>query len=202
MGALDSNDATKLPFIYDGVVIDVDDPKRLRRVRIAIPGISSDLGWAWPRTMGGGGPQRGGHIVPTKGSSVWVQFVNGDSSRPVYDAASWGYPDAGPEMPTDILAAGADGTQVSSLEFARGAFSIRLTVDEREGHRAWRVSAVQNPGSQEQVLGSLELDVEKRVLEVFGLAGVRVRSLGLVELASKSLIKIHGRRVRRSPAQI
>lgn len=202
MRAIDSNDSTRLPHLYEGFVIDIDDPLRLRRVRVEIPGICSDTGWARPRTMGGGGPQRGGHVLPEKGHTVWVQFVNGEVSKAVYDSAAWGTPDAGSEMPTDILAAGAEGTKVSSLEFSRGDISVRFTIDERDGNRSWRVVAMQKSESGEQALGSIELDIEKRVLDLFGLAGVRVRSLGLVEVVSKGLVKLQGRRVRRTPAQI
>lgn len=202
MRTLDSTDATRLPYVYEGVVIDIADPLNLRRIRANIPGVCSDTGWARPRTMGGGGPQRGGHVLPEKGHTVFVQFVNGESSKAIYEAASWGLPAAGPEMPTDILAAGSSGTQVSSLEFARGNIAVRFTVDERQGHRSWRVVAAQKDGTGETVLGSIELDIETRVMDVFGLAGLRLRSLGVVDLVSKSLVKIQGRRVRRTPAQI
>lgn len=198
---IDGNDPTRRPCLYDGTVIDVADPLNLRRVRCNVPGICGDTGWARPKTFGGGGAQRGGHAVPENGASVFVQFVNGDLRLPVYECGSWGLPDEGPEMPTDILAAGSNGPLVSSLEFTRGAVSIRFTVDEREGLRSWRAVAVQKNGESETVLGSIELDIEKRVLDVFALAGVQLRSKGFVDISAVTA-RILKRRVRRTPSQI
>ena len=198
---IDGNDETRRGFLYDGTVIDVDDPLNLRRVRCDVPGVCKDTGWARPKSAGGGSAQRGGHAVPVKGASVFVQFVNGDVRLPVYECGSWGLPDEGPEMPTDILAAGTDGPLVSSLEFSRGNNAVRFTVDEREGLRSWRVVAVHKSGSTETVLGSIELDLEKRVLDIFALAGVQLRSKGFVDITAVTA-RILKRRVRRSPSQI
>lgn len=198
---IDGNDAARLPFIYDGIVLDVDDPLNLRRVRCFVPNVCSDTGWARPKTSGGGGPQRGGHVMPSKGDSVYVQFVNGDSRLPIYECGAWGTPDEGSELPTDILAAGGNGTLVSSMEFGRGSVAVRFTVDEREGQRSWRVTAVQKSGETETVLGSLELDIEKRVLDLYAIAGVQLRSKGFVDIAAATS-RILKRRVRRSPSQI
>ncbi len=199
--SVDGNDATRRWGLYDGFVIDTKDPRQLRRVRVNIPGICKDTGWARPKTMGGGGAQRGGHVVPDVGHTVYVQFVNGDTRSPVYECGSWGTTEAGPELPTDIVAAGADGPLVSSLEFARGSLAVRLTVDERQGQRTWRVVAVQKSGEAETVLGSIELDLEKRVLDLFGLAGVQIRSKGFVDIRGITS-RILQRRVRRTAAQI
>jgi hypothetical protein len=51
------------------------------------------------------------------------------------------------------------------------------------------------------VLGSLELDIEKRVLDLYALAGVQLRSKGFVDIAAVTS-RILKRRVRRSPSQI
>ncbi len=198
---IDGNDRTLRPFLYEGIVIDVDDPLKMRRVRANVEGVCGDTGWARPKTSGGGGAQRGGHAMPVVGDLVFVQFVRGDTRLPVYECGSWGITDAGPEMPTDILAAGADGPLVSSLEFTRGSIAVRFTVDERDGRRSWRVVAVQKSGETETVLGSLELDIEKRVLDIFALAGVQLRSKGFVDITAVTS-RILKRRVRRTSTQI
>lgn len=199
--SIDGTDPYKRFGIYDGRVIDVDDPLQLRRVRCDVPGVCSDTGWARPKTAGGGGAQRGGHVMPVVGDTVYVQFIGGDTRLPIYECGAWGRTDEGPEMPTDILAAGADGPLVSSLEFTRGSVAVRITVDERSGQRSFRAVAVQKNGDAETVLGSIELDIEKRVLDLYALAGVQLRSKGFVDISAVTS-RILKRRVRRSSSPI
>lgn len=196
MSVLDGNDLDW--GLYDAPVIDTADPLHLRRVRVNIPGRGETV-WALPRTTGGGGPQRGGHLLPRVGQTVLVQFLHGDRRRPVYEGAWWGTG----EQPRELLAAGAEAEQVQAFEVAMGndGTSIRVTLDERAGKRAWKVAAVQRTGESESVIASIELDLEQRVLDLYGLAGVQVRSLGFVDI--KGLIaRILKRRVDRNTKPI
>lgn len=184
--------------IYDGTVIDRADPLNLRRVRVSIPGKGETV-WALPRTLGGGGAQRGGHVLPAIGQTVLVQFLHGDRRRPIYEGAWWGTGEA----PRELLAAGSDAQEVQAFELPLGTdgSALRVTLDGRAGKRAWKVAAVQRTGADESVLGSIELDIEQRVVEVYGLAGVQIRSLGFIDLKGLTA-RILKRRVDRNTKPI
>ena len=76
---------------YSGVVVDIDDPMKLQRVKIRIPQLhrgipDEDLPWSMPQrtgqanSAGGTGTVR----VPPKGTKVYSQFENGDPHFPQY----------------------------------------------------------------------------------------------------------------------
>ena len=68
-----------------------DDPDKLGRVKIHIPGITlKDSDWAWPVGMpGSGSDSQGAYVVPRIGSTVLVGFVLGDVDETVYFAGPW-----------------------------------------------------------------------------------------------------------------
>jgi len=79
--------ATKWYGIFRAVVVEVEDPMFLDRVRVRVPEILGNTvtDWAWPKSA----------VVncswkPIVGSRVWVEFENGDIDRPLY-SGSW-YP--------------------------------------------------------------------------------------------------------------
>ena len=78
--------------IYKGVVVDDNDPKKKRRVRVRIVGIHSDeipdnhLPWAIPMNQkyAAGGAKRAGFVdIPHKGSFIGVRFLKGDPHKPM-----------------------------------------------------------------------------------------------------------------------
>ena len=184
--------------LYDGTVIDIDDPLNLRRVRAELPGMGPTV-WAFPRTQGGGGAQQGGHVLPAVGSTVLVQFLHGDRRRPVYEGGWWGTGEA----PRELLAAGGDATKVQAFEWPMGTdgMSLRVTLDGRAGQRKWLLAAVERVGSDETVIASVELDLEQMVLDLYGLAGVQVRSLGFIDVKGLAA-RILKRRVDRNTKPI
>lgn len=87
-------------YIYDGIVVDNQDPEGLARVRVLIPGLIEPMsGWAEP-VGAGGSAQRGMFDVPEKGATVSVQFLMGDPDRPKYAHGYWGKPGGQSEVPT------------------------------------------------------------------------------------------------------
>jgi len=67
--------------IFRAVVADVNDPKKLDRVRVRVPeilgGVVTD--WVWPKVVAPGWSWK-----PRVNEPVWVQFENGDIDRPLY----------------------------------------------------------------------------------------------------------------------
>lgn len=120
---------------YDATVIDNVDPNGDWRVTLKIPGIADKSAWADPfGTIGGGGAQRGGWVVPDIGADVVVMFRNGDLERPLYACGNWANPAKGRELPIPARDVPAnEAHQVPSLQLCGGRLSIY--VDERAGKR-------------------------------------------------------------------
>lgn len=78
--------------LHMGTVSDREDPLKLGRVRLLVPGIYQvPSPWALPlSSLGGGSPQVGSFFVPEKGADVAVFFILGNFERPAYIPAHWG----------------------------------------------------------------------------------------------------------------
>lgn len=78
---------------YRGIVTQVDqDPNKLFRIMAIVPvvlGAEEKVGWAWP-SGGGGGAQSGMVWAPELNDIVWIEFEEGDPSRPVWSHGAWG----------------------------------------------------------------------------------------------------------------
>lgn len=87
---------------HPGIVADRDDPEKLGRVRLLVPGVYQvPSPWAWPLgTLGGGSAQRGAWFVPEKGADVMVFFMMGSHERPYFLSANWGKPAGTSEAPS------------------------------------------------------------------------------------------------------
>jgi uncharacterized protein involved in type VI secretion and phage assembly len=73
------------------VVVDTDDPKKLSRVRVRVPEIFGDeeTGWCMPCSPYAG-KGIGLAVVPPNGSSVFVEWPAGDTTRaPIWSGALW-----------------------------------------------------------------------------------------------------------------
>ena len=82
---------------YEGVVTDVADPLEIGRLRVRVPAVLGEQiesGWALPCAPYGGGKDRGMLFLPEVGDTVWVEFVAGDPSRPIWVGTFWGAPDS------------------------------------------------------------------------------------------------------------
>ncbi len=190
------------PYTHEAVVVDVKDPLRAHRIRASIEGVTSKTAWAVPRGGGGGGPQRGGNAAPKVGQNVLISYIGGDRDRPMWEGADWAATPGASELPADIVAAGADAALVQAFELRSGDAAFRATVDERPGHRAFKLSGVRVlEDGGEVVIASLELDLEQNVLDLFGMAGIQIRSLGFVDVKAMTA-RILKRRVGRSRSPI
>lgn len=171
---------------FAGTVVDRQDPRGLHRVRIHVPGFLERSAWAAPFTMGGGAPQRGGHVVPSVGADVVVWFLGGDPERPVYAAANWGLPPAGSEMPVD-----ARDTDQAELVQTMQLGSLVITVDERE--RDAEAGTGQLFKIEDQVTGDLLLyDVQEQGWLLRGSSSVEIEAVGVLRLTGTQIF-LNGR---------
>jgi hypothetical protein len=169
---------------YPGTVIDNADPEGLHRVRIRIEGLVDPSAWAFPITMGGGSPQRGGHIVPAVGADVVVWFMGGDVEWPIYAGGWWGKPDAGDESPERVReVGGADAAKVQSIELE----DVRISVDEREGKRALSI--------ENKITGDfVTLDFKAGGMHVKMTSAILLQCVGAIDLDATQ-ITLNGRLV-------
>lgn len=81
---------------YRGYVHRVDDPDNRGRIQAFVPrllGPDAPTGWAMPAAPYAG-PDQGLFAVPDVGAGVWVEFEEGDLSRPIWSGMWWGSPQA------------------------------------------------------------------------------------------------------------
>lgn len=162
---------------YQGVVVENDDPEGLYRCRIEVVGLVALTYWAFPfGTLGGGGPQRGGFVVPDIGADVVVMFLGGDLERPIYSPAWWSYRNGAKEMPAPARDAAEHAHQVQSIQLGR----LLIAVDERDGQRKLSL--------EDQVSGdAIVWDLEKQ--------GLRVKMTSAVLIECDGLVKVNGTQV-------
>lgn len=96
---------------YAGVVRDVEDPLGIGRLRALVPSVLGEdveSGWALPCAPFGGGKDRGMLFLPEVGDTVWIEFLGGDVSQPVWSGAFWGAPDSSGQQDDLAEATGAE----------------------------------------------------------------------------------------------
>jgi uncharacterized protein involved in type VI secretion and phage assembly len=78
---------------YRGTVINPIDPMQLGRIQVMVPDVSNFVptSWALP-SLPIGGIQMGMFTVPPPGTSVWVEFEQGDPDYPIWSGCFWGNP--------------------------------------------------------------------------------------------------------------
>jgi uncharacterized protein involved in type VI secretion and phage assembly len=197
--------ANQYPFIYEGVVTDNVDPKKLGRVRVQVPGVADDpdTDWAFPvGNVGAGVSQRGFFDVPAIGSEVYVFFLGGDPDKPRFMTGHWGIrSDAGSEIPTQARdALDEDGAEVADQIKVYETNSYVLVFDEREGQERFFVKRKRDiDGVDDEDLSGgnalmIELDATNGTAAISAPGGIILRSLGLIDIDA-SIIQIAGRKV-------
>jgi len=185
----DSFHGKRLDGLYMGRVVDRDDPDGNARIRVEIPGIiDGQSAWATPK--GGGSPFAGFVRVPPLEADVYVQFLNGDQERPVYEPADWGVREGVRELfpefeDPDVIVAGF------------GPF--RLVIDLRENAETDQV-----PSLTLKMVAALGNDTEtdtawirmsENSIQVRADSAVQVTSGGLTDLDSDGDIQVRRRKV-------
>lgn len=88
---------------FRGVVTKNNDPQRRGRLRLLIPSVLGDqeTGWALPCVPFGGFKDQGFFMLPEPDAIVWVEFEEGDLSRPIWTGTLWQESEDVPALPED-----------------------------------------------------------------------------------------------------
>ena len=110
---------------YRGLVADVDDPRRIGRLRALVPGVlpGGELTpWALPCTPYNG-PDSGFFAVPPVDAAIWIEFEAGDVNHPIWTGGWW------PEGDTPVPEEGRQGAQSSKTMKTESGLNIALDDD-------------------------------------------------------------------------
>jgi hypothetical protein len=167
--------------LYAGTVVNRDDPERLGRIKVLVPGlIEPESSWALPR--GGGSRYRGALSVPPMGCDVFVQFVNGDPNMPTWEPGPYGAGEAFPEhLDPDISV------------FGVGPF--RLVIDERPDVQTAAVRIMKTVGTAEEMVVELLFDALGNGVRLFATSAIQLSALGLIDLDCAGDVQVKGRKV-------
>ena len=174
---------TRLAGMYVGYVTHRNDPEKLGRVRVCIPGVlEPHSAWAWPLgTAGGGFKDRGFFAVPEEGAEVAVFFNQGDIDAPYYLSANWGKPDGESEVPEEAQKDPPDNCVLATPTF-------RIELDESEGGRKLKLT---NRKTGDHLL----FDAEENTITLEGTTAITIKAVGAISLEATS-VTIAGRVVR------
>ena len=190
-------DANVILGLQIGTVFDNADPEGRYRVQIEIPALfdgGATTDWAPPLgTIGGGGPARGGFVVPAIGSKVGVLFHNGDPDSPYYFCGPWYDPPEGLETPAPANGLGADTARIACLQIGNFQFS----VDERSTGLIFTAAAKSTTGSGI----SIELDFKNQGIILSATAAILLKTLGLIHLDALT-VRVQDRLVATTPRPI
>jgi type VI secretion system secreted protein VgrG len=123
---------------YRGYVHDVTDPERRGRIRAMVPrllGESTPTGWALPSAPYAG-PDQGLFTIPDIGAGVWIEFEEGDLSKPIWSGQWWGAPadadigtpDSTARQPVPPTAGGSPTPETPQHEYPRETAEPRVRI--------------------------------------------------------------------------
>jgi hypothetical protein len=190
---------------YRGRVISIQDPRQLGRIQAVVPrilGKDESLGWAWPLPTSGGGVNSGDLNLPEINDYVWIEFEEGDTSRPVWSPGSWGIregenmvPKHSRGVPDDIDYAMREDGNIPPSQYSGQYGNVRviqnrssgnlIELDDTEGDERLQIS--------HKVGTRFEMTSDGSLQEV--VAGTARRKIGgahYVEVAANEERKISG----------
>ena len=107
---------------YRGIVTDVADPEKVGRLKALVPAVLGEVEvWAQPCTPYAG-PGAGWHALPPVGAGVWIEFVAGNPSDPIWSGGWW----ASGTVPTDENGRSTEPT----LKLLRSESGLLLALDD------------------------------------------------------------------------
>lgn len=159
--------------LYDGVVTDVNDPLKIGRVRLSVPGVLDESDWAFPLSMGRGDGVGFWH-VPKVGADVGVWFLGGDFDRPFYVPGHHIAPRGSGRGPSFIQAAEVSVADAPKIKLWETEDHLIL-LDGRDGRQAFEV--------RDKTTGDgVAYDRSTLSLEVKGTVSVKITSTGAIDI--------------------
>ncbi len=174
---------SRLYGMYVGYVTRRDDPERLGRVRVCIPGLlEPESAWAWPLgTVGGGSKDRGFFAVPEQGAEVALFFNQGDMDAPYYLCAQWGKPNGQSEVPAEAQLESPDNRVFATQTF-------RIELDESQSGRRLQLT-------NKKTGDRLVFDAEENTVTLEATTALTLRAVGAISIEATQ-VTIAGRVVR------
>lgn len=177
--------------LYSGTVTNRRDPEGLCRIKIRIPGIlepenEDDGPWALPKS--GGSNNWGKNSVPPLGAAVWIQFVNGDVEKPVWEPGWHGKP-----LINNVAQSEAFPEHEDPDVHVFGIGFCRVVVDDREGRRSATFKVVKEVGGAEETMAALVLNYEDNSLQLTAESALGL-SAAIIDLDAVT-VQIDGRTV-------
>ena len=169
--------------MYVGYVTARNDPEKLGRVRVCIPGLlEPQSSWAWPLgTCGGGKKDCGFFAVPEVGAEVAIFFNQGDIEAPYYISAHWGKPDGESEVPAEAQKDEPDNRVIATPTF-------RIEMDETDSAKKLKIS---NKKTGDHLL----FDAESNTVTLQGTTAITIKATGRISIESPQVF-ISGRPVK------
>ena len=123
---------------YRGTVVNNIDPMLRGRLLVTVPDAIGLTPSSWAESCvplaGPTGPPMGVYMVPPIGAGVWVEFEQGDASRPIWVGCRWGSPSDVPPLahlglpisPNIVLqTAGQNSIVISDLPGPTGGIMLK-----------------------------------------------------------------------------
>lgn len=147
---LDKEQSQRIYGKYRGTVADNNDPEQLGRLRVTVPSLfgSEKTTWALPCLPFGGFKKQGLFFIPEKDSRVWVEFEEGDATRPIWTGVFW---DSKKDLPDDAA------KETPTTRILQTPSGHKLQFDDADGERRIKLT---HPTESELILeedGSIEL---------------------------------------------
>jgi hypothetical protein len=171
-----------LPYLYEGEIVNRNDPEGLGRVTVRIEGITDESAWASPE--GAGADKWGKNLVPPEGANVLVQFVQGNPKDPRYRPGRILRPKESQAF------AEFDNPDVACW----GIGPFRLIIDSRPGQERATLAAVRTVDGAERRTIEFTLDLASRTnaARLFATTALLIEAKGLVDVKG-SQTQIQGR---------
>jgi len=172
--------------VYGGVVVRRDDPLKIGRVKVRVPGlIEPESGWALPGTIGGGSPGRGIYFVPEVGSEVDVWFTQGDPDHPRYICGNWTARGGVSSVNARVVGKSAEeAPKVKVIETERWL----IVLDDSDLTPALLLQDKQGLGDK------IEFDGLTRQITLIATTGITIQSLGAIDIKGLA-VTLNGRPV-------
>jgi hypothetical protein len=169
---------------YAGHVVNNQDPLKLGRITVLIPGLMEpESGWCRPSMPGGGSANRGFFAPPAQGAWVFVTFEKGNPNYPVYEFGNWGSGETANFHKGDGVS-NDEAPQVPEILFG----DWRMTFDTRSGKRILRLKDDSVPDFR------IEMDGESKAITIEAPAGIVLKSKGAIVMDAPGIIQ-NGRRL-------